>query len=107
MSEQPLRTLGDASAREDRPAAPEPAPDGLRAQALELLRSEFAKALELKQRLSAEATDPEAAAAKGRAIVASLEGASRLALKLGLIDVTANRELFAAAQRDGLYEGWR
>jgi len=107
MSEQPLRMLGDASAREDRPSAPEPAPEELRAKAFELLQAEFTKAIELKQRLSAEAADPEATATKGRAIIASLEGASRLALKLGLIDVAANRELFARAQHDGLYEGWR
>ena len=107
MSEQQLRALGDASAREDRPVPAELAPEPLRVKALELLQVEFAKAIELKQRLVAEASDPEASAIKGRAIIASLEGASRLALKLGLIDVAASRDLFARAQRDGLYEGWR
>jgi hypothetical protein len=106
MTDQPLRALGDASAREERPAPPPEAPDALRRAARDLLDAEFARALEMKQRLGAE-TDPETSAAKGRAIIASLDGASRLALKLGLIDVAASRELFARAQRDGLYEGWR
>jgi hypothetical protein len=107
MSETPLRVLGDASMRQEPAATREPAPESLRRQALELLLAEFAKALEMKHRLDAETGDTEATAAKRRGIVASLEGANRLALKLGLIDVTASRELFARAQRDGLYEGWR
>lgn len=104
---RPVRALGDASAREERPSAPPPAPNELRARTLQVLQDEFAKALDMKHRLSAETGDADATAAKGKAIIASLEGANKLALKLGLIDVATSRELFAKAQADGLYEGWR
>lgn len=104
MSE--LRPLGDASQREGRPAPRPKAPEEIRERALEVLEAEFAKALETKHRLMDE-TDPESAKEKGKALIASLEGANRIALKLGLIDVSESRALFAKAQEDGLYEGWR
>lgn len=103
-----LRPLGDPAGREDAAETAPEAPDELRAAARALLETQFVDALVLKAKLLDEGgRDPDAAKVRIAALVASLEGASRLALKLGLIDVPTNKQLFADAMSRGLYEGWR
>lgn len=103
-----LRPLGDASGREEAPPAAPEAPEELKAAARALLEGQFVDALVLKAKLLDEGgRDPDAVKPRIAALVASLEGASRLALKLGLIDVPTNKQLFADAMTRGLYEGWR
>ena len=107
-----LRTLGAPS----KPSAPPPkrskAAESQAKKALDVLRAEFDRALELKAKLADEANF--AAEAKGRSpseklrsIVASLEGMSRFAIAMGLLTPAENRALFAEYMGKGLYEGWR
>jgi regulator of RNase E activity RraB len=103
-----LRPLGSAEGREDKPEAPPELPEPLKKMAREMLESQFVEALVLKAKLLDEGgRDPEGTKAKIGALIASLEGASKIALKLGLIDVQTNKQLFADAMERGLYEGWR
>ncbi len=81
-------------------------------KALATLRKEFDRAMELKAKLSDEASF--ASEAKGRApseklrsLVASLEGMSRFAIAMGLLTPAENRALFSEYMGKGLYEGWR
>jgi hypothetical protein len=114
MSKKPdgLRRLGAPS------KAAQPAPkrskadEALAAKAVEVLRAEFDKALELKTKLADEANF--ASEAKGRtpseklrSIVASLEGMSRFAIAMGLLTPAENRAIYAEYMKKGLYEGWR
>jgi hypothetical protein len=87
-------------------------PDGPAADAL---RAELDRALRLKASLRSEAdtavspTGRHATAgdeAKLRILVASCEGASRLAIKLGLLTPGQVRALWAEAIGKGLYDGW-
>lgn len=98
ITPNPLRKLG-ADPRPERPADDGPT------DALSVLSAEFERALALKARLSDEA--PDKASASARTIVASLEGMSRFALKMGLVTAAQSRELFAQAKERGLYEGWQ
>jgi hypothetical protein len=84
-------------------------------EAAEALRAEFERALALKASLRGEATDPVSPTgrrttagveAKLRTLVASVEGASRFAIRLGLLDPGQVRALWAEAIGRGLYEGW-
>jgi hypothetical protein len=109
---QSLRTLGAPGGATK--AAPERTPDeqALTDRALEVLRAEFERALELKAKLSDEADVSSEAkgrtpSEKIRSIVASLEGMSRFALGMGLLTPAENRALFAEYMGKGLYEGWR
>jgi hypothetical protein len=89
------------------------APDGDAAAGA--LRQEFDRVLELKGSLRGEA---EAAVsptgrrttasdeAKLRTLVASVEGASRFAIKLGLLSPGQVRALWAEAMAKGLFDGW-
>ena len=88
------------------------APDGDAAAAL---RGEFERALALKASLRGESAEPVSptgrrttagAEAKLRTIVASVEGASRFAISLGLLDPGQVRALWAEAIGRGLYDGW-
>ena len=87
-------------------------PSGEVAQAL---REEFERVLALKSSLRGEAdtgvspTGRQTTAqdeAKLRTLVASVEGASRLAIKLRLLTPGQVRALWAEAMSNGLYEGW-
>jgi hypothetical protein len=84
-------------------------------EAAEALRAEFERAFALKASLRGEATDPVSPTgrrttagveAKLRTLVASVEGASRFAIRLGLLDPGQVRALWAEAIGRGLYEGW-
>jgi len=109
-----LRTLGASS----KPPAAAPkrskAERALAAQAIEVLKAEFSKALALKQKLAGEAAesseqkgrDPRQAE-KLRSLVASLEGMSRLAIAMGLLTPAENRAIWSEYMGKGLYEGWR
>jgi hypothetical protein len=89
------------------------APDG--DAAADALRQEFDRVLELKGSLRGEA---EAAVsptgrrttasdeAKLRTLVASVEGASRFAIKLGLLSPGQVRALWVEATARGLFDGW-
>ena len=114
MTEKPggLRKLGAPT----KPTAPAPkrskADEALAEKAREVLKAEFERALELKAKLTEEASF--ASEAKGRApseklrsIVASLEGMSRFAIAMGLLTPAENRAIFAEYMGKGLYEGWR
>jgi hypothetical protein len=83
--------------------------------ASEALRAEFERAFTLKDRLHGEAeagvspTGRRTTAqdeAKLRTLVASVEGASRLAIRLGLLSPAEVRALWAEAMERGLYDGW-
>jgi hypothetical protein len=109
-----LRTLGAPA----KPAAPAPkrakAQQELATKASEVLKAEFAKALELKAKLAGEAAvgseekgrDPRTAD-KLRSLVASLEGMSRFAIAMGLLTPAENRAIWSEYMAKGLYEGWR
>jgi len=80
-----------------------------------VLREEFDRVLALKSSLRGEAdagvspTGRHTTAqdeAKLRTLVASVEGASRLALKLRLLTPGQVRALWAEAMSNGLYDGW-
>jgi hypothetical protein len=81
----------------------------------EALRAEFERVFTLKARLHGEAeagvspTGRRTTAqdeAKLRTLVASVEGASRLAIRLGLLGPAEVRALWAEAMDRGLYDGW-
>ncbi len=81
----------------------------------EALREEFDRVLTLKASLRGEAdavvspTGRRTTAqdeGKLRTLVASVEGASRLAIKLRLLTPGQVRALWAEAMAKGLYEGW-
>jgi hypothetical protein len=79
------------------------------------LRAEFDRALALKASLRGEAEagvsptgrhTTAADEAKLRNLVASVEGASRFAIRLRLLTPSQVRALWAEAIRHGLYDGW-
>ena len=79
------------------------------------LRAEFERVLTLKAGLRGEAeagvspTGRRTTAqdeAKLRTLVASVEGASRFAIRLRLLTPSQVRALWAEAMANGLYEGW-
>jgi hypothetical protein len=84
-------------------------------EAADALRAEFERAFTLKARLHGEAeagvspTGRRTTAqdeAKLRILVASVEGASRLVIRLGLLGPAEVRALWAEAMERGLYDGW-
>jgi hypothetical protein len=84
-------------------------------EAAEALRAEFERAFGLKASLRGEAEAPVSptgrrttadAEAKLRTLVASVEGASRFAIRLGLLDPGQVRAIWSEAIGRGLYEGW-
>jgi hypothetical protein len=103
---------------------PEPAPSGgapgapapvlTPERAREVLQAEFDRVLEMKGKLAAEnavggrekGRDSTRGEEKLRGLVASLEGMSRFALKLGLLAPADSRAMFADAMKRGLYDGW-
>ena len=106
MAEQrTFRALGGV----DQGALPPPG------EVAEALRAEFERVFTLKDRLHGEA---EAAVsptgrrttaqdeAKLRTLVASVEGASRFAIRLRLLSPAQVRALWAEAMAKGLYDGW-
>jgi hypothetical protein len=104
-SQRTFRTLGGV----DEGSLP---PTG---EVVEALRDEFDRVLALKASLHGEAeagvspTGRHTTAqdeAKLRTLVASVEGASRLAIKLRLLTPGQVRALWAEAMAKGLYEGW-
>jgi hypothetical protein len=107
MAEQrTFRALGGVDSGEQ-------APDG--AAAAEALRQEFERVLALKGSLRGEAetgvspTGRRTTAsdeAKLRTLVASVEGASRFAIKLGLLSPGQVRALWVEAMASGLFDGW-
>jgi hypothetical protein len=107
-----LRTLGAPSKSAAKTPERSKADEALAAKAIDVLRKEFERAMELKAKLTDEANF--ASEAKGRApseklrsIVASLEGMSRFAIAMGLLTPAENRALFSEYMGKGLYEGWR
>jgi hypothetical protein len=83
--------------------------------AAEALRAEFERVLALKASLRGEAAASVSptgrrttadAEAKLRTLVASVEGASRFAIRLGLLDPGQVRAIWAEAIAKGLYDGW-
>ena len=87
-----------------------PPPDG---DAADALRAEFGRALALAESLRGEAgvspTGRRTTAqdeAKLRTLVASVEGASRFAIRLRLLSPAQVRALWAEAMARGLYDGW-
>jgi hypothetical protein len=79
------------------------------------LRAEFERVFALKASLRGEAeagvspTGRRTTAqdeAKLRTLVASVEGASRFAIRLGLLSPAQVRALWAEAMAGGLYDGW-
>lgn len=104
ITPNPLRPIGDDPRpdRPDREVATDP---------LGLLREEFERALALKARLADEKADAKGGqSAQGqqnaRSLVASLEGMSRFAMRMGMITAAQSRALFAEAKERGLYDGW-
>ena len=84
-------------------------------QACRALRAEFERVFTLKARLQGEAeagvspTGRRTTAqdeAKLRTLVASVEGASRFAIRLRLLSPAQVRALWAEAMARGLYDGW-
>jgi hypothetical protein len=83
--------------------------------AVDALREEFERVLTLKGSLRGEAETgvsptgrrtTASAEAKLRTLVASVEGASRFAIKLGLLSPGQVRALWADAMAAGLFDGW-
>ncbi len=83
--------------------------------AVDALREEFERVLALKGSLRGEAETgvsptgrrtTASAEAKLRTLVASVEGASRFAIKLGLLSPGQVRALWAEAMAAGLFDGW-
>ena len=79
------------------------------------LRAEFERVFTLKSSLRGEAETgvsptgrrtTASAEAKLRTLVASVEGASRFAIKLGLLSPGQVRALWADAMAAGLFDGW-
>ena len=107
-----LRTLGAPGAGAKPVPKRSDAEQELADKAIEVMRAEFEKAIELKAKLTDEANVSSEAkgrtpSEKLRSIVASLEGMSRFALAMGLLTPAENRALFAEYMGKGLYEGWR
>src|SRR5215217_3130833 len=84
-------------------------------EAAEALRAEFDRVFALKASLHDEAEAPVSptgrrttadAEAKLRTLVASVEGASRFAIRLGLLDPGQVRAIWSEAIGRGLYDGW-
>jgi hypothetical protein len=84
-------------------------------EAADALRAEFQRVFALKDSLRGEAeagvspTGRRTTAqdeAKLRTLVASVEGASRFAIRLRLLDPAQVRALWAEAMARGLYDGW-
>jgi len=84
-------------------------------EAADALRAEFERVFTLKASLRGEAeagvspTGRRTTAqdeAKLRTLVASVEGASRLAIRLGLLGPAEVRALWAEAMDRGLFDGW-
>jgi hypothetical protein len=102
-SERTFRALGGV----DRGSPP---PDG---DAADALRAEFDRALTLAESLRGEAgvsptgrRSTAADEAKLRTLAASVEGASRFAIRLGLLTPAQVRALWAEAMAKGLFNGW-
>jgi hypothetical protein len=102
-SERTFRALGGV----DRGSPP---PDG---EAADALRAEFDRALSLADSLRGEGgvsptgrRSTAADEAKLRTLAASVEGASRFAIRLGLLTPAEVRALWAEAMGKGLFEGW-
>jgi hypothetical protein len=83
--------------------------------AAEALRAEFERVFALKESLRGEGAAPVSptgrrttadAEAKLRTLIASVEGASRFAIRLGLLDAGQVRALWSEAIARGLYDGW-
>jgi hypothetical protein len=107
-----LRTLGDV-APDREGAAAQHADAELSERARVLLQTEFDRALAMKEKLNAERAvggkekgrDVNRPDDKLRGVIASLEGANRFALKLGLITPAESREMYSAAMAKGLHDG--
>jgi hypothetical protein len=102
-NERTFRALGGV----DRGSPP---PDGAAADAL---RAEFDRALTLAESLRGEGgvsptgrRSTAADEAKLRTLAASVEGASRFAIRLGLLTPAEVRALWAEAMGRGLFDGW-
>jgi hypothetical protein len=102
-SERTFRALGGV----DRGSPP---PDG---DAADALRAEFDRALTLAESLRGEGgvsptgrRSTAADEAKLRTLAASVEGASRFAIRLGLLTPAEVRALWAEAMGRGLFDGW-
>ena len=106
-----VRTLGEERPDKASLVTADATPEGAR----RVLKEEFDRVLDMKNKLFAEskigANEKGRAPLNGedkiRGMVASLEGMSRFALKLGLVTPAENRALFADAMARGLYEGWK
>jgi hypothetical protein len=110
-----LRTLGDVEpSTKPRPKRPK-TDKALAKKARATLQKEFDAALALKEKLAAEAAigskekgrESLRQTEKLRSLISSLEGMNRFAMAMGLITPAESRELYAAAMKRGLYEGWR
>lgn len=99
-----LRTLGAPGGTQE-PTPRDDAQQALAEEALAIIRAEFDKALQLKEKLVQESSDtmPD----KLRSIIASLEGMNRFAIAMRIITPAESRQIFADAIKRGLYEGWR
>lgn len=108
-----LRTLGTQTSEKKKPPAKRSKQqEALAAKALDVLRGEFDRAMELKAKLADEANVSSEAKGRSpseklRSLIASLEGMSRFAIAMGLLTPAENRALFAEYMSKGLYEGWR
>jgi hypothetical protein len=110
-----LRTLGDVEPSSKAAKKHPKRDEGLAKKARATLQKEFDAALALKEKLAAEAAigskekgrDSLRQTEKLRSLVSSLEGMNRFAMAMGLITPAESRELYAAAMKRGLYEGWR
>jgi hypothetical protein len=100
-----FRALGGVDQGEAVPTGP----------AAEALRDEFERVFAVKAGLRGEAAAGQsptgrqtsaAAEAKLRTLVASVEGASRFAIRLGLLTPGQVRALWSDAMAHGLYDGW-
>ncbi|HEX9774915.1 MAG TPA: hypothetical protein VGB83_04975 [Actinomycetota bacterium] len=106
-----LRTLGGVGGEG---AKPEPVRGELAEKARALLGDEFDKALILKEKMRAEGVigakekdrDSQRPDERFRGLVASLEGMSKFALKMGLITAAEARRFYEDAMEKGFYEGW-
>lgn len=107
-----LRTLGAPGKTTEPAPARSTEQEALAQRALEVLRAEFERAMELKAKLADEANTSSEAKGRSpseklRSLVASLEGMSRFAIAMGLLTPAENRALFAEYIGKGLHEGWR
>jgi hypothetical protein len=99
-----FRALGGVDPGQPAPAGP----------AAEALQAEFERLFAVKAGLLGEARagrsptgrHSSADQAKLRALVASVEGASRFAIRLGLLTPGEVRALWSQAMARGLYDGW-